>query len=931
MNQVIYHIFFLIFLCGMHTMSDKQIQRILVNKFDPKKTVYLIDGSSFLYRAYYALRPLHTKTGVAVHAVYGFCRMIKKIIDSFDPQYFGLVWDSKGPTIRHDIYENYKAQREAPPSDLFIQKDYIQQFADLIGLMQIEKSGFEADDLMYSIAKDIESSGFTTVLITSDKDMGQTITEHIFLYDPFKNQILDKNIFAQKMGFPVEKLPFYFSLLGDISDNIPGVYGIGKKNATKLVQQFSSLTELYEHLDEVPSARIRNALQENKDNAFLSEKLFILQYTPLNIPFNAYSFDSNTWQNARPLFQELEFKSLLKNIAAKEDTKEPLSQAKGYSFITVTTAQQLTDIIAQIYTKKLFAIDTELSGLKPLEDDLIGLCLCMEKGTAYYIPFGHTTGEQQLLREQVLTAFKPLLEDPHIKKIMHHAKFDMLALSHYGITTQGLIFDTLVAAHLVTEDWQRISLKSLSEFYLNEPMLTFHHTVSKNGYANFGEVPLALATEYGASDAHQTFQLYTVLQQLLHDQGMTLLYATIEFPLISVLFSMEKVGIYCDTAILDQLNIKVTQELARIREKISILAGPQFVDINLNSPKQLKTLLFDYLQLPPQKKGKTGYSTDQEVLEQLALLHPIPQLIVQYRSLFKLKNTYIESLPHYINQETGKIHTNFSQTRVATGRLSSSDPNLQNIPVEVSHHHAATLRSAFKPAPGHVFLSADYSQIELRVLAFLSQDTALVNAFLQEQDIHRNTASKLFDVSPDQVTHEQRQLGKRINFSVLYGLTPFGLAKDLNIPHKDARQYIEKYFAQYPQVSSWMTQVADETKEHGYVTTYWGRRRYLPGIYEKNRMLFNLARRMAINTKAQGTAAELMKKGMINLAQTLKEHNLHAQIILQIHDELLLSVPTEELELTTSLVTQCLENVVNWNVPLIVTVRSGDNWQTVTK
>ncbi|MEX0939774.1 MAG: DNA polymerase I [Candidatus Babeliales bacterium] len=906
-----------------------------MEKITSKKTVFLIDGSSFLYRAYYSLRPLHTKQGEPVQAVYSFIRMIKKMIDAFKPSYLTLVWDSKGKTIRHEVYPEYKATRQEPPSDLFKQKEHIQEFADLIGITQIAQSGEEADDLMYSIAKDLEKNGMNAVFVTSDKDMGQALSDSITIFDPFKDQFIDAEVFEKNMGFSVKKLPFYFALLGDASDNIPGVKGIGKKGATDIVQQFDSLEDLYENLDKVKKERTRKALEEQKKEAFLSRQLFLLHYCPLNIDLKDLTFDRNQWMNALPLFEALEFKSLVKDIQGKLplEKRQKLSELKGYTFKTIITEADLAELCQQIQQEKIVAIDTELNGLDPLQDKLVGLCICVKKGTAYYIPFGHEMAEKQLSRDQVLNAFKPLLIDPTIKKIMHHAKFDMLALIHYGIEVKGLIFDTLIAAHLITEDWQRIGLKSLSEYYLNEPMFTFADVVTNNGYKKFGDLPIDLATEYAASDAHQTLQLEPILRAELIKQNMYTLFETIEFPLIQVLFEMEKQGIYLDTDILQKIDKQVTYDLSEIKNHITELIGPEFKNINLNSPKQLGQLLFEQLKLPPQKKtmGRTSYSTDVEVLEALSELHPVPALIVKYRELFKLKSTYIDALPTYINPETGRIHTTFSQTAVATGRLASSNPNLQNIPTDSAHYKGLHLRSAFKPKEGNVFLSADYSQIELRVLAFLSQDEALVNAFLKGEDIHTRTAAKLFDTSIDNVISAQRQIGKRINFSILYGLTPYGLSKDLKIPFKDAKIYIEKYFAQYPQVSTWMDSIIAETKEHGYVTTYFGRRRYIPGIYEENKVLFDLARRIAINTKAQGTAAELMKLGMINLNKALKKENLNAKILLQIHDELLISVPQNELSQTEKVVKQILENVVNWNVPLVVSTRFGNDWQEITK
>lgn len=920
---------------GMLKVCQSFVYKAIFMKLDPQKTIFLIDGSSFLYRAYYGTRPLHTSKGEPVNAVYSFCRMIKKLSDRFNPRYIVLVWDSKGPTTRHEMFEEYKATRQAPPSDLFDQKNRIQQFADLIGLHQLSKPGYEADDLMHALAKEQQELGKEVVFITSDKDMGQALTDRVYLYDYFKDLLHSKLQFEEKMGFAVEKLPFYFALLGDTSDNIPGVRGIGKKTAEELVKQFDSLEDMYERIDTIVKPRIKNALLENKDNAFLSRKLFLLQYIPTGVQETDSAFDPNHWIKAQPLFKELEFKSLLANLGITKEQREALFEQKlavlkQKNFQLISTPIALANVAQEIEMAGAAALDTETDGVNPLRSHLVGLSMCTSEKIAYYIPFGHQTDEPQLSLDEVRTVLKPLLANPHIDWYFHNAKFDMHVLASHGMAVANVAFDSLIAASLITKDWQRIGLKHLAIFYFDEHMITYEDVVKAKKLKDFSYVSLELALYYSANDSYQTLKLVKLFEKELKKEGMDTLFYDIEMPLMRVLYEIEKKGILIDADVLKSLNELVSSMLARIESEILSLLGPERKSINLNSPKQIEHLLFYVLNLPPQKKSikRTGYSTDQEVLEHLSKLHPVPGLILKYRELFKLQSTYIQALPSYINPEDNRIHTTFSQTRVATGRLSSFDPNLQNVPASGV---GMEVRAAFKPDPGYRFISADYSQIELRVLAYFSQDEALITAFKSGRDIHRETAARLFNVPFAEVTHAQRQVGKRINFSILYGLTPYGLSKDLNIPFGEAKQYIDGYFAQYPKVGEWMKKIIAELEERGYVTTYCGRRRYIPAIYEKNRILHEEAKRIAINTVAQGTAAEIMKQGMITLSKRFKKEVPDACMVLQIHDELLIQVPENQIEKAEELIKSTLEKVVDWNVPLEVSIRSGEDWKEVSK
>ncbi len=902
-------------------------------QFDPEKTIFLIDGSSFLYRAYYSLRPLHTAQGIPVHAVFGFCRMIKKLIDKFSAHYVGLIWDSKGPTNRHQLFAGYKATRQAPPSDLFEQKEYITRCADLIGLAQVSKSGIEADDIMFSIATEQAKKGYTCVFVTADKDMRQALSKHIIIYDPLQDLFITATSFEEKKGYPVEKIPFFFALVGDASDNIPGVPGIGVKTATNLVGQFKNLDDLYKCIETVTKPRTQKMLLEHKDDAYLSYKLFLLQYQKTDTTIDDLQFNPENWTHARPLFEQLEFKSLLKelgqNQAARDHTvQEKIAYWRQKPFSIVTTEAQLQKLCAQLQKTTAYAIDTETDGRHPLQCMLVGISVSFSDH-AWYIPCNHGT-HQAVEFEKIRTALQPIFANPDHKIYMHHAKYDKMVLFSHTIHIGPVAEDTLIAANLVIKDWQSASLKKLSIYYFNEPMLTYEELVTSQKLKSFAQVPIDQATLYACTDAYQTIRLVPLLEKELAAQNMERLYRDVELPLMTVLFDMECEGIRLDVPVLHKLDKKVVAELARIEEKILTLTGHTTTSINLNSPKQIEQLLFQDLNLPPQKKSsKTGsYSTDAGVLQQLAKIHEVPGLIIQYREMAKLKSTYIDALPGYINKNTGRIHTTFSQTGVATGRLASTNPNLQNIP---AGGLGLDVRAAFIPKEGHLFISADYSQIELRILAHVSKDPLLRQAFLHDRDIHQETAAVLFDVPLEKVTNEQRKLGKRINFSILYGLTPYGLSKELDIPFADAKRYIAKYFDQYKAVAAWMEETVEDAKKNGYVSTVWGRRRYVPHIHEKNQTLYQEARRIAINTVAQGTAADIIKKGMNTLHAQLITKKLDAQIILQIHDELLITAAAKHAPAVEKLVIQILEAVVAWEIPLKVSTRQGKNWKDVSK
>lgn len=892
-------------------------------------TVCIIDGSAFLYRAYYALKPMYAPDGTPVNAVYGFCRILKKLLTQFHAEHVIVAWDSKGPTIRHELFAEYKAHRQAPPLDIHDQKKIIQAIIESLSIAQISVPGTEADDIIATIARTWPDEQAQIIIVSGDKDLTQLINEHIIMFDAFQERTIGIEQVQEKYGVTPSEMSLYLALMGDASDNIPGVAGIGPKAAQKLTAQYHTIEELYKNIESIEPKGVREKIRAGEHNARLSLQLVSLHTVPLSLKPQDTHIGTVNWHKARTIFEQLGFQSLLKEIG-----DAPVKPANE-SFITeiISTEEQLKTVCAELQRRGECAIDTEgICGTTPVSMELVGISLAFEEGRAYYIPIAHTTGEQQVTKAQITQHLTPLLEDPAIKKYLHHAKFDLIALQEFGIQLTGIAFDTLIAAHLTVHDGERIGLKALSRRYFQEEMTSFTDLLKTHGASTIAAVPIEAAARYAAADAHQTWRLVPLLQKTLAESEQSKLYTALEMPLINILARMERSGIALDTAALERDGAAIEKEIISVRDTIAALIGVDDpTTLNLNSPKQLETILFSTLKLTPVKKtaGKQGYSTDQEVLVELAKQHPVPGFLLTYRSLTKLKNTYIDALPKFILPKTGRIHTNFSQTSTATGRLASSDPNLQNIPT--AHGYGMAIRSAFYAPEGCLFISADYSQIELRVLAHLSGDATLTDAFLHDKDIHALTASHLFETPLEQVTNEQRQIGKRINFSILYGLTPYGLSKDLGISHDQAKRYIETFLARYAGVEAWMRKIISFTKEHGYVVTEGGRRRVIPEIHERNKHRYDLACRIAVNTVAQGTAAEIMKRGMIAVDALLQKNEFDAKLLLQIHDELLLQVRNDDVERITNAVSIALDSVVQWNVPLRVSIRTGQNWGAVSK
>jgi DNA polymerase I len=904
------------------------------------EALFLVDGSYLLYRSYFAIKPLSTSTGIPTNAVYGFCRAMKKLIDTFNPAHLAIIWDTKGGSFRNTVYPAYKAHRPPPPSDLMQQKELIMQFISMVGIPNILLEGYEADDLLATLAR--QHLALQTVIVCADKDMYQLLEDPaVVIVDLFKERIFDAGEYTATKGYSPSKIPFFHALIGDASDNIPGVKGIGEKSATELVLAFDSLDDLYKNLSKVTKTRIHTALVADEANARLSLELFSLTNAPLTYTLADLTFTASQWGQARSFFQTYEFASLANTIISpiQAPTQQSVAtlQEHGWQVVIVDSESELQDLYHKLCTAKIYSVDTETTALGGPAMEMVGMSFCIEPGIAYYLPFAHPANDthKNLDRSQTLALLKNTLENPDHHKVLHHAKFDAHVLRRYGIIMRGITFDSLIAANLVRESNGSIGLKELSMRLLHERMESYEEIVGKQ-YKHFGQVPLDRAALYGAHDARQTLALMPILEKKLHDQPeLDRYFQSIDMPFADLLFRMEATGILLDTNRMTKIDTEISHELVLIEAKLSAATPSQQLSIddssiNFNSPRQIEHLLFDVLKLPSTTKTSKGSrSTDQEVLEKLSHLHYIPGLILKYRELTKLKSTYTQPLAKEIDPSTGRIHTTFSQTLVATGRLSSSNPNLQNIPTSSSYGKA--IRGTFVAAPGHLLLSADYSQIELRILAHISSDPALCKAFHEDKDIHSQTAAQLLHIEQSAVTPAQRQLGKQLNFSIMYGLTPFGLAQDMNIPLKEAKTYIDGYFTTYSHVKDWMDRTIEAGKQDGFVSSLWGRRRYIPELFETNKTVFEGGKRAAINTPIQGSAADLMKVAMLRIDQTIEQNKLQAKILLQIHDEIILEIPENEIDQVENIVRTSMEHAVEWQVPLKVALRNGKDWGEITK
>lgn len=874
--------------------------------------LYLIDGNSYVYRAFYAIKGLTNSKGFPTNAIYGFTTTLLKIIREKKPDGVAVFFDTPELTERHRIFKEYKAQRPETPGELVQQLPHIREMIAAFNITIFEMPGYEADDLIGTIAKEAAKKRSNVFIVTADKDMLQLVDENIKIYDPVKDRILDVEYVKEKFGLAPERVPEFMALTGDAADNIPGIKGIGEKTAKELLTTFKGLDELLSHPEMIKKERLRSLVSENADIARLSKRLATIDTSvPMDFDLKEFRLKEPDWLRLLSLFSEFEFTSLKKLVPAV------IVSEKNYE--AVLSKDKLKAVAAAI--KDEFAFDVEATGKDPMADSIVGFSVSTEKETGYYIPLRHSYlgVPEQIGMKETMAIVAPIFENPDIAKIGHNLKYDTMMLKQEGVVTKGRLYDTMLASYLINPNKQNHSLEDVGFEYLSRRKKTFAEVLNKK--KSFADVFVEEATKYSAEDALLAFELKDILFEKLKEAGLERVYFDIEAPLIPVLSDMEEAGVKIDVDKLNDISKELARELDSTQRRIFFLSGEEF---NINSPKQLAKVLFHSLGLKPGKKTKTGFSTDVSVLEELAMSHELPREILNWRSLNKLKTTYVDALPALINPKTGRVHTSFNQTATATGRLSSSNPNMQNIPIK--GEWGKRIRETFIADKGNLLLSADYSQVELRILAHLSKDEVLIDAFSKGIDVHAKTASEIFGVTVDKVTDEMRRTAKTVNFGVIYGMSPFGLSEALSIPHEEAKKYIEKYFERHPGVKQYIEATLSEVRQKGYTVTLAGRRRPIPEIRSQNSNTRAQAERLAVNSPIQGSAADIIKIAMINIRKKLKEGHLDARMILQVHDELLFEAPESELNSVRDMIKREMEGAAKLLVPLRVDIGAGRNW-----
>jgi DNA polymerase-1 len=901
--------------------------------------VYLVDGYALIYRAFFALisRPLISSRGENTSAAWGVTRFLLKVIEQHHPDYLGVVFDA-GTSERHELYPDYKATREKMPAELESSIARIRELLDAFRIPVLELPGFEADDVIGTLTREAVERGLEAVIISGDKDFYQLLRDGVCLLNPgrggptaVEEEWVGLENAAERLGVLPDHVVDYLGLIGDTSDNVPGVAGIGPKTAIQLIETYGSIESILEHAAEIPGKRAREALLAHAEMAVLSKQLVTIRTDlPVSLDLDALAPKAPDRERLKSIFLDLEFHSLVRDYAAPEP-KTPVERKVNYALLQ--RAEQVADLVTRIRNRGRVSVDTETTSTDPVRADLVGISIAIDAGEAYYLPIAHRRGQGDLMEEAPrnlpellgpeLRPLVEMLEDPGVAKVGQNLKYDLLVFRRAGIQLRGIEFDTMIASYLLDPGSREHGLDALAMKHLDHRTITYSEVAGKGkNQVPFAEIPLEKCRDYACEDADIALQLASLFEPELKRLQLERLFRTIEMPLIDVLAEMEWSGIRIDEPFFAELQQRLEKELRRLELEIYDAAGTTF---NINSNPQLREILFTRLELPVLKKTKTGASTDASVLEELAAQgHDLPILLLEYRQLEKLRSTYVEALPVMVNPETGRLHTSFNQTIAATGRLSSTDPNLQNIPIRTQE--GAEIRRGFVPAEGFVFVSADYSQIELRILAHYSEDPAFVDAFRNDVDIHRQTAGIIFGVPPEEVTKEMRGRAKTVNFAVIYGIGPFSLAQRLGISNAEAKEFIDRYFERFPGVRRYLDEQIEIARERGYVETLTGRRRYIPEITSKNFNIRSFGERAATNAPIQGTAADLIKIAMIDIDRELRSTDSGARMLLQVHDELLFETPRGEADATLAMLREKMEGAAELRVPLRVETGTGENW-----
>ncbi len=920
----------------------------------PENPLILVDGSSYLYRAYHAFPPLTNSMGEPTGAMYGVLNMLRSLLLQYQPTHAVVVFDAKGKTFRDELFEHYKSHRPPMPDDLRAQIEPLHAMVKAMGLPLMAVSGVEADDVIGTLAREAEKMGRPVLISTGDKDMAQLVTPGITLINTMTNTILGPEEVVNKYGVPPELIIDFLALMGDSSDNIPGVPGVGEKTAQALLQGLGGLDTLYAEADKIAGLTFRGAktmaakLEQNKEVAYLSYQLATIKTdVELELTCDQLEVQQPAAEALLDLFKRYEFKRWTADVeagkwlqgrgakaAAKpleapvvvEEDEEPATALSSEHYVTILDEKTLTEWIERLKKAPVIAFDTETDSLDNVSANLVGLSFAIEPGQAAYIPVAHDylDAPEQISRERALALLTPLLEDESVIKVGQNLKFDRGILQNYGIELRGIAFDTMLESYILDSVAGRHDMDSLSERWLKHQTVTFEQIAGKGkNQLTFNQIALEEAGHYAAEDADVTLQLHLKMwPKLQQHKGPLNIFENIEMPLVPVLSRVERNGVKIDPAVLHKHSGEITLRLAELEKKAHEIAGEPF---NLASTKQLQTILFEKQGIKPLKKTPGGApSTSEEVLEELALDYPLPKVILEHRGLSKLKSTYTDKLPLMINPKTGRVHTSYHQAVTATGRLSSTDPNLQNIPVR--NEEGRRIRQAFIAPEDYVIVSADYSQIELRIMAHLSRDKGLLSAFAEGQDIHRATAAEVFGMPVDSVSNEQRRSAKAINFGLIYGMSAFGLSRQLNIPRKESQKYMDLYFERYPGVRDYMERTRTQAKEQGYVETLEGRRLYLPDIKSSNAARRAGAERAAINAPMQGTAADIIKRAMIAVDSWLESEKPRVRMIMQVHDELVFEVHRDDVDAVSKKIHELMENSTKLDVPLLVEVGVGENW-----